>query len=71
MQFLKRSCLPIRLLLRKKHLKSETVSGLFLFITLTVLVIYPLIMLVLNSVGISVNNFSFNLKDYLKLFFFL
>ena len=69
MQFLKRSCLPIRLLWKKKHLTSETVSGLCLLLTLTVLVIYPLIMLVLNSVGISVNNFSFNLKDYFKLFF--
>lgn len=67
MQALKRSCLPIRLLLRK-HLKSETVSGLCLLIALTVLVMYPLTMLVLNSVGITVHSFSFNLGNYFQLF---
>lgn len=66
MQALKRLCLPISL--RRRYLKSETVTGWLVLITLAVLVIYPLIMLFLSSLGITVNGFSFDYTNYLRLF---
>lgn len=66
MPVLKRSCSRTSFLGR--YLQTETVGGVFILIILAILIIYPLIMLFLNSLGITVNSTSLSLMNYLKLF---
>lgn len=66
MPALKRSCSRTSFLGR--YLQTETVGGMIILIILAIFIVYPLIMLFLNSLGITVHSTSLSLMNYLKLF---